>query len=203
MSRIASATARGSPRRIGRKHAPRGESWREMEDLPGTLDIERHALLTGRGRHVWYRRALCSLLVVLPVLALLNVFGQKPSVSDAAGDTGTLTVQAPERVRGGLLFQVRVDVKATQEIKEPQLVLSPGLVDQLTLNTTEPDPLSQSSSNGRLTLSYGRIHAGQRLTVWLEYQANPANLGPQTANIPLPDGDKPIAIVKRDITILP
>src|SRR4051794_30224793 len=124
MSRIASATARVSPRRIRRKHAPRGESWREMEDLPGSLDVERHVLLKGRERHSWYRRALFSLLLVLPVLALLNVFGQKPSVSDAAGAAGTLTVQGPERVRGGLLFQVRVDVKATQEIKEPQLVLS-------------------------------------------------------------------------------
>jgi hypothetical protein len=174
-----------------------------MEDLAGSLDVERHVLLRGRERHSWYRRALFSLLLVLPVLALLNVFGQKPSVSDAAGPAGTLTVQGPERLRGGLLFQVRVDVKATREIKEPQLVLNPGLLDQLTLNTTEPDPLSQSNSNGRLTLSYGRIPAGQRLTVWLQYQANPANLGKQTANILLTDGDTPIATVKRDITIFP
>jgi hypothetical protein len=174
-----------------------------MDQLPPELDVDRHVLLRGRARHIWYRRGLFSLLLALPILALLNVFGQKPSVSDAATDAGTLTVQAPERVRGGLLFQVRVDVKATREIKEPQLVLNPGLVDQLTLNTTEPDPLSQSSSNGRLTLSYGRIPAGQRLTVWLQYQANPANLGTQTANILLTDGDTPIATVKRDITIFP
>jgi hypothetical protein len=174
-----------------------------MENLPGSLTVERHALLGGRERHPWYRRGLFSLLIVLPVLALLNVFGQKPSVSDASAAAGTLTVQAPERVRGGLLFQVRVDVKAAQDIKEPQLVLNPGLLDQLTLNTVEPDPVSQSSSNGRLTLSYGSIPAGQRLTVWLQYQANPANLGTQSANVLLTDGDEPIATVRRDITIFP
>jgi hypothetical protein len=174
-----------------------------METLPPELDLDRHVLLEGRERHPWYRRALTAVLLVLPVLALLNVFGQSPSVSDAAGDAGTLTVQAPERVRGGLLFQVRVDVRAARDIKEPQLVLNPGLLDQLTLNTIEPDPVSQSNSNGRLTLSYGSLSAGQRLTVWLQYQTNPANLGTQTANVLLTDGDTPIATVKRDITIFP
>jgi hypothetical protein len=174
-----------------------------MEDLRGGLEVERHALLRGRERHPWYRRSLFALLLAMPALALLNVLGQEPSTSDAAGDAGTLTVQAPERVRGGLMFQARVDVTATREIKEPQIVLSPGLLDQLTVNSIEPQPLNQSSSNGRLTLSYGRIPAGQRLTVWLAYQVNPANLGRQTANVLLTDGDTPIATVKRDITILP
>jgi hypothetical protein len=174
-----------------------------MDQLPRELDVDRHVLLRGRERHPWYRRGLFALLLVLPILALLNVFGQRPATSDAAGPAGTLTVQAPKRVRGGLLFQVRADVTATRDIKEPQLVLSPGLLDQLTLNTVEPDPVSQSNSNGRLTLSYGRIPAGQRLTVWLQYQANPANIGSQTANVLLTDGDTPLAIVKRDITILP
>ena len=174
-----------------------------MDQLPRELDVDRHVLLQGRERHPWYRRGLFALLLVLPVLALLNLFGQRPATSDAAGPAGTLTVQAPKHVRGGLLFQVRVDVKATRDIKEPQLVLSPGLLDQLTVNTIEPQPLNESNSNGRLTLSYGRIPAGQRLTVWLDYQANPANLGTQTTNILLTDGDTPLAIVRRNITVLP
>ncbi len=147
--------------------------------------------------------AVFLFLLVLPVLALLNVLGQNPTTSEAAGSVGKLRVEMPQRLRGGLMFQVRIDVEATHDIKEPQLVLSPGLLEQLTLNTIEPDPLSQSNSNGRLTLSYGRIPAGQRLTVWLEYQANPANAGTQTANVSLTDGATPVATVHRDITILP
>jgi hypothetical protein len=140
---------------------------------------------------------------VLPALALLNAFGQETSTSRASGSVGTLTVQAPERVRGGLMFQVRVDVTAAHDIKEPQIVVSPGLLDQLTVNSIEPQALNESNSNGRLTLSYGRIPAGQRLTVWLDYQVNPANLGRQTANVLLTDGATPLAAVRRDITILP
>jgi hypothetical protein len=174
-----------------------------MDDLPQGLDLERHVLLKGRARHIWYRRGLFSLICALPVLALLNVFGQKPSTSEAAGSVGTLRVNAPKRVRGGLIFQVRIDVLATHDIKEPQLVISPGLLDELTLNTSEPSALSESSSNGRLNLGYGRIPAGQRLTVWLQYQANPFNAGTQTANVSLNDGATRIATVERDITILP
>jgi hypothetical protein len=177
--------------------------WREMEDLPRGLDLERHALLRGRENHAWYRRALFGLVCVIPVLALLNVFGQGTTTSQAAGSVGTLRVEMPKRLRGGLLFQVRVEVIATHDIKEPQIVLSPGLFEQLTSNSITPDPVNQSTSNGRVTLSYGPIHAGRKLTVWLDYQANPANLGTQTANVLLTDGATPVAIVKRNITILP
>ena len=166
-------------------------------DIDGTLvDTNYHHAIA------WYR-AFRQHGVVLPVLALLNVLGQNPSTSEAAGSVGKLRVEMPERLRGGLIFQVRVDVIATHDIKEPQLVLSPGLLEQLTLNTTEPAPEAESSSNGRLTLSYGPVHAGQKLTVWLEYQTNPANAGTQTADVSLTDGATPVATVKRDVTILP
>jgi hypothetical protein len=174
-----------------------------VEELPSDLSVERHALLRGRSNHPWYRRSLFGLVCLLPVIALLNAFGQVPSTSSANGAAATMEVQAPKRVRGGLLFQVRVDVVARQDVKEPQFVLSPGWWEQLTENSINPEPIDTSTSNGRVTLSYGRLNAGQKLTVWLEYQVNPANLGGQTTNILLTDGDTPIAEVKRDIYVFP
>jgi hypothetical protein len=174
-----------------------------VEELPPGLNVEQHVLLKGRTQHVWYRRALFGIVCAIPVVALLNVFGQRPSTSRASGAAGTLTVQAPERLRGGLMFQVRADVTALRDIKEPQLVLSPGLFDEMTSNSIQPQPLSESTSNGRVTLSYGRLSAGQKLTVWLEFQVNPINVGKRTANILLTDGATPVAIVKRHITVLP
>jgi hypothetical protein len=50
---------------------------------PDALTLERNRDLRGRSEHVWYRRTLLGLLTVLPVLALLNVFGQRPSTTSA------------------------------------------------------------------------------------------------------------------------
>jgi hypothetical protein len=174
-----------------------------VDELPEGLSVERHVLLEGRQRHPWYRRALMSLVCLIPVLALLNVFGQHPSTTEASAAAATLRVQAPERVRGGLMFQVRIDVEAAQDIKEPQLVLSPGAFEEMTVNSVIPEAMDESTSNGRVTLSYQRLNAGQKLTVWIQYQVNPVNVGKRTTNVLLTDGDKPIATVKRDITSLP
>jgi len=174
-----------------------------MDQLPPGLSVERHALLEGRERHPWHRRALMTLVALIPLLALFNVFGQAPSTDARAGAEGRMSVQAPERVRGGLMFQARFDVVATTDIKAPQIVLGPGWWEQMTENSVNPQPTASSTSNGRVTLSYGRLNAGQKLTVWIEFQVNPANLGPQETNALLTDGDKPIAQINRSVTVLP
>jgi hypothetical protein len=174
-----------------------------VEQLPKGLSVDRHVMLVGRGRHPWYRRALMGAVCLIPALALLNVFGQHPTTSHAAGPAATLTLEAPERLRGGLMFQVRADVVARRDIAEPQLTFSPGWWEEMTENSVNPEPLQQSTSNGRVTLSYGRLNAGQKLTVWLEFQVNPVNIGHRVENVLLSDGDTLIAQLDRDVTILP
>jgi hypothetical protein len=174
-----------------------------MADLPGSLTVEEHAQLRGRERHPTYRRILFGLVCALPVVALLNVFGQHPTTSTAGGPGATLQVQAPKRLRGGLMHQIRMTVTATRNLEHPQLVLSPGWFEENTENSIAPDPVEQSSSNGRVTLSYGRLNAGQKLTVWADFQVNPINVGRRTANIQLNDGPRPIALVKRTLTVFP
>jgi hypothetical protein len=171
--------------------------------MRGDLTVERHALLEGRAHHPWYRRGLMALVCLVPLLALLNVYGQHPSTTTVSGAAGTLTLQAPKRVRGGLMWQARFDVTAQTDIKSPQLVLGPGWWEQMTQNSINPQPLASSSSNGRVTLSYGRLNAGQKLTVWIEFQVNPAQAGQREANVLLTNGPDPIAQLNRSITVFP
>jgi hypothetical protein len=174
-----------------------------VANLPQGLDESRHARMEGRDRHPWYRRALFGLVCLLPLFALLNFFGQHPSESSASGADATLRMSAPKRLRGGLLFQTRFEVKANRTLEHPQLVLSPGFFEELTENSVAPNPVAESSSNGRVTLSYGPLNAGQTLTVWVDYQVNPINVGRRTANVQLNDGPRPIARINRKITFLP
>jgi hypothetical protein len=174
-----------------------------VADLPQGLDEARHVRMEGRRSHPWYRRGLFGLVCLIPIVALLGFFGQHATTSTAQGAEGTLKVQAPKRVRGGLMYQVRLDVTAAQEIKNPQFVVGPGWWEQNSVNSIAPDPVSQSSSNGRVVLSYGPLHAGQKLTAWIYFQVNPINIGHRTANVQLNDGAKPVASVRRTLTILP
>jgi hypothetical protein len=107
---------------------------------PDGLSVERSRDLQGRSGHVWYRRALLCVIAVLPILALLNVFGQRPTMTSAHTVAADLVVTAPARLRSGLIFQVRVRVTAHQDLAKPQLVFDPGWWESMSENSMAPNP---------------------------------------------------------------
>lgn len=171
--------------------------------LPDGLTVERSLDLRGRSGYVWYRRALLCLITVLPVLALLNVFGQNPTVSTAKTAVAKLTVSAPARLRGGLIFQVRIQVTAHRLIKNLQLALDRGWWESMSVNSIVPNPTNQSTQDGSVVLSYGKLPAGQTLVSWIYFQVNPTNVGRRREDVVLEDGNTPIARVHRSMTIFP
>src|SRR5436190_7898049 len=88
-----------------------------MAELQGHLSRSRDRDLKGREYQVWTRRALLLLLVALIVAALLNVFGQRSTTSEARASAATLTVKAPQRLRGGLIFEGRFEIQAHRALK--------------------------------------------------------------------------------------
>jgi hypothetical protein len=173
------------------------------ERLPDGLTVERNLDLRGRSGHVWYRRALLCLIAVLPVLALLNIFGQHPTVSTANAAAAELKITAPSRLRGVLLFQVSAQVTAHRTIAKPQLVFARGWWDSMSVNSIEPDPSTQSSRDGSVVLTYDKLPAGHKLVIWIYFQVNPTNVGKRREDVELEDGSTPIASVHRSLTIFP
>jgi hypothetical protein len=171
--------------------------------LPDGLTIERNRDLRGRAGHVWYRRVLLGVIAVLPVLALLNVFGQRPTVSSAHSFAADLQVTAPARLRSGLIFQVRVKVLAHRKLSSLQLVFDRGWWESMSENSISPNPTNQSSQDGRVALSYGKLVAGRSLTVWLYFQVNPTNVGKRREDVDLYDGPTLITHIHRSLTIFP
>jgi hypothetical protein len=171
--------------------------------LPEGLSVERNRDLRGRARQPRYRRVLLCLVAVLPALALLNVFGQRPTVSTAHALAADLRVTAPARLRSGLIFQVRVEVVAQQDISSPQLIFSQGWWESMSVNSVEPNPTDETSSNGRVTFTYNKLSAGHTLTVWLYFQVNPTNVGKRSEDVQLNDGSNQITSIDRSLTIFP
>jgi hypothetical protein len=146
----------------------------------------------------WLRRAFLTILVVFLVAALANVFGQAAATDTASGTAGTLTVKAPSRVRGGLTYQGEFKIQATEALGAPTLVLDRGWLDQTTVNTVQPEPVgSTTNAEGDLKLRFAPMPAGRTLVVYVEFQANPINVGSHDADVALYDADKPIAQISR------
>jgi hypothetical protein len=203
MSRIAAAqTHAGEPSHPGGDTAA-ARKQRPMADLPGSLTASRNRDLEGQARRPWYRRSLMLLVSALPILALTNLFGQKPTTSHANSSRARLTVDAPERLRGGLIYQARIEVKALTDIRHAQLVLDSGWWDGMSVNSIEPQPSNEGSQNGGVSLSYGHLGAGQKLIVWIYYQTNPTTVGHHDQTAELDDGTTLLARIPRKVTIFP
>ena len=150
-----------------------------------------------------FRWAFIGLIAAIGVAALFNLFGQRPTTSHAAGAAADLTVFAPAHLRGGLLYEARFTIVARQAIDDAVLVLDPGWSEQMSINTIEPAPDDENGSDGRLALGYGKVEAGDELTVYMQFQVNPTNVGRRSQRVELRDGPKLIAAADRTVTVFP
>jgi hypothetical protein len=154
-------------------------------------------------RGLWARRATMTLLALVSVLGLLNTFGQVTSTSSTAGPAATMTLTAPETVRGGLFFQSRIEIDALHDIRHPRLVLDRGWFEGMQANSIEPAPVGEAPRDGKVVLSYDALKAGDRMTLWLQFEVNPTSFGRRPYDLELDDAEQPIARVERTITVLP
>jgi hypothetical protein len=167
------------------------------------LRRDRHVELRGRGAEPWWRRGILAVMAAVVVAALAGVFGQQHETAHAETSAASVTVRAPTHVRGGLFFQMRIDIVAHQAIRKPRLVLGPAWTEQLQLDTLEPSPTGESSSAGRLELEYDPLKPDDHLTVWLQYEANPTGFGRRDRSVTLLDDAAPLARVPGHLTSLP
>jgi hypothetical protein len=174
-----------------------------MAKTPDGIVLKRHRDLEGRGRDIWVRRGLMSLVAAIPVLALFNVFGQRPSAHTLVAPEASLKISAPSHLRGGLLYQARFHVTARQDLKDATLVLGSGWLEGTTVNTIEPSPVSEASNNGRLSLELGHIPAGESYLLFMQFQVNPTNVGRRTRSVELMDGDTSLLSYHNTVSIFP
>jgi hypothetical protein len=170
---------------------------------PEGIVLTRHRDLQGRRWHPWLRRCLLGLVAVVLLLGLLDVFGQRPSTTRVDSGAAALEISAPDSLRGGLLFQSRFTIEARQELKDATLVLGPGWLDGLTVNTVEPSPVNEASRDGRLALELGHLPAGAKHVLYIEYQVNPTTVGRRTQRVELDDGEQPILSTHQTLTVFP
>jgi hypothetical protein len=174
-----------------------------VANIPDELVLKRHRDLEGLAWTVWIRRASLLLVLAVSVLALFNVFGQRPTTRLVETPDASLKVYAPTRLRGGLLYMARFTIRAHRDLQKATLVLDPGWAESITINTIEPSPVGEASDDGRLSFDLGHIPAGKVFRLFMDFQVNPTNVGSRDQDVVLKDGDSTIAVVSRSAFVFP
>jgi hypothetical protein len=174
-----------------------------MADVPDQLTLEHHRDLVGRERRPVVRWILLSLVGLFALAGLANVFGQRPDTQVVDTPVAELKVYSPTKLRGGVYYESRFHVDAHRDIENATLVLDPGWIEGMTLNSSVPAPVGEASRDGRIAFELGHIPEGGTHLFFLQFQVNPTNIGRRSADVDLTDGERLLAHVDRTVTIWP
>jgi hypothetical protein len=172
-------------------------------EAPVGIDRARHQDLTGRNRHVWGRRAALTVIAAVPVLGLLNVFGQHATPVTYQSPAASLLINSPAHLRGGLVFTTEIVITPRQQLHDARLYLDNGWFQAMTLNGIAPQPSSESAQGRWQVWDFGKIPAATAFHVWISWQANPTNIGRHSQTVALYDGGTPLMTAQRAFTVFP
>jgi hypothetical protein len=167
------------------------------------LTLSRHRDLEGREKRPIVRWVFLAAIVVFLALGLGNAFGQRPQTESARAGGVELEVYSPSRLRSGLIFMSRFTIRTTREIERATLVLDPGWLEGMTLNTLEPAPVGEANRDGKIALDLGRVRAGSKHVFFLHFQVNPTNVGRRSQDVELHDDTTPLLHIDRTVTVYP
>jgi hypothetical protein len=170
---------------------------------PIGIDRGRHQDLSGRSRHVWWRRAALILIAAVPVLGLLNVFGQRASVDSSQSPAASLLVNSPAHLRGGLVFTTEIVITAHEPLHDARLFLDSGWFEGMTTNGIAPQPSTESAQGRWQVWDFGPIPAGTAYRVWISWQANPTNVGRHSQSVALYNGGTRLMTIHRAVMVYP
>jgi hypothetical protein len=175
-----------------------------VAEVPDGLVLKRSRDLEGLSEAPMPRRIVLALLTIFLLVALANVFGQRPVTAKAASPAASLELYAPNHLRGGLLFSARFHIRAREDLKDAMLVLDDGWAEGMAINTIEPSPVGEASKNGKLSFDLGHIPKGSSYILYLQFQVNPTNIAwHRPAGATLLDGDRRVLHIDRSVDIYP
>ena len=174
-----------------------------MADIPDRIVLRRHLELGSWAFFRPIRYALLGLIGAFLVLGLFNVYGQNPETITATSAKADLELYAPDRLRGGLLYEARFTITAHEKLNHVVLRLQSGWAESQQMNTIEPSPIAQTSRNGDLLFTLGPIEKGQKYTLYIEFQVNPTNVGRRSADVALYEGSERLLTIERTLKVFP
>jgi hypothetical protein len=167
---------------------------------PDGIGEEHEAPRTG-----WRQHASPLSLVVFGSVVALGMAGvlghERDWVAEESG--ATLRVHAPETIRNGEIFEMRITVAAAETIDELVLGVDQSLWEDMTVNTMIPAATEEVSQDGEFRFSFGTMEAGTVFQMKVDLQVNPDILGGNAGRVTLYEGEGEIAAIDLDVSVLP
>ena len=152
-------------------------------------------------RFPWYPLVILGVILAVALTGVLG--GGDNRVSRARGEAGTLTVEAPDRLRNGVFFEMRFTGEAHRALARPTLAIEASYWRELSINTMVPAPAGESYEDGFFLFQYDPLEAGKRISLKVDGQVNPAMFGGTRGAIEWRDGDDVLAATPVRLIVLP
>jgi hypothetical protein len=168
--------------------------------FPDGIDAEHVAPLEG-----WRRHASPLALVVfgsVVLLALTGVLGHERDWQAEVEGT-SLRVHAPETIRNGEFFEMRITVETDEPIEELGVGVATSLWEDMTVNTMIPSAAEEASRDGEYRFTFDRLDGGSVFELKVDLQVNPDIVGGNEGNVTVYDGDDAITQVTIGMAVLP
>lgn len=149
----------------------------------------------------WYPLLILGLILAVALTGVLG--GGDSRISRDRGNAGTLTVEAPERLRNGEFFEMHFTGEAHRALAKPTLAIQSSYWQELAINTMVPAPASESYEDGFFLFEYDPLEAGKRISLKVDGQVNPAMFGGTRGTIQWRDGDTVLARTPVRLIVLP
>jgi hypothetical protein len=163
----------------------------DASHLRGAAGIRKHASLLG-----------LAVLAIAMAFALTGLAGVEETRTDES-EVATVRWHAPARIRNGEFFEMRLGVEAHEAIDELVVRVEASLWEDFTVNTFFPAATEETSEDGELRFTFGRVDAGTSFLMKVDAQINPDMLWRNEGVVSVYDGDEPIARVPVVIEVLP
>ena len=136
------------------------------------------------------------------VLALTGMLGHERDWRAEVEGTN-LAVHAPEVIRNGEFFEIRMTVQSDEPIDEMVVGVATSLWEDMTVNTMIPAATEEVGQDGEFRFTFDRLDAGSVFELKVDLQVNPDILGGNEGDITVYDGEDAIANVTIGMTVLP
>ena len=156
----------------------------------------------GRGARLnWISLAVLGAVMLAALLGALG--GGKARSIAADAPAARLEVHTPRVLRNGMFFETRIHVAAKAPIADAVIVIPASLWRDMTVNTMIPAPSEEKAEKGNFRFSYRAMKPGDTLDIKIDGQINPPLFAGNSGSIALHDGERTIAAIPVEITVLP
>lgn len=134
--------------------------------------------------------------------SLTGLLGHERTWS-AEGGAARLEVHAPETIRNGEFFEIRITVESDEPIEELVIGVDQALWEDMTVNTMIPAPSEEEGVDGEFRFTFAELAPETPFLLKVDLQVNPDIVGGNEGSVSIYDGEEPLTAASVEIAVLP